>query len=254
MLEKVIKYFRKPAVSLEDGRVALERDYEIHPTMENFKLPLSRNVIKQTIRNKYDFIEFVNEYKNDQTKIFYTDKDVQAVFNYPTVDKADYADSYCIMPIVRTVDVYKLLDSLDRDLSQKGFIRLLKRLEPYITSFDGKNVDDMDIIELAENLQATTNVNSIQRNTGKSFTLDVEVRSGNSNITIPRYITFEIPLFQNDIALKARFDVELFLEIKESEFVINLVCYKTDQTIEETLREFITQIQNGCNGVESFQV
>jgi len=126
--------------------------------------------------------------------------------------------------------------------------------EPYIVWFDGRNVDDMDIIELAENLQATTNVNSIQRNTGKSFTLDVEVRSGNSNITIPRYITFNIPLFQNDIALKTRFDVELFLEIKDSEFVINLVCYKTDQTIEETLRELIIQIQNGCNGVESFMI
>ncbi len=254
MFEKVMKYFRKPAVNLEDGRVALEKDYELHHTMSNFKLPLQRNIIQQNITNKYDFIEFVNEYKNEQTKIFYNEKVVKAVFNYPTKDKADYEDSFCMMHIDKTLDVQVLLDSLENDLTQKQFIRLLKRLEPYIVGFDGKSVDDMDIIELAENLQATTNVNSILRNTGKSFTLDVEIKTGNSNITIPRYITFEIPLFKNDIALRTRFDVELFLDVKESKFTINMMCYKTEQTIEETLREFITQIQNGCNGVESFMV
>jgi len=254
MFENLMKYFRKPAVSLEDGRVVVENDYKLINTEENFRLPLNRNVIKQNISNKYDFIEFVNEYKNDQTKIFYDEKQVTAVFNYPLADKADYSDSTCTMQITKTAEALSLINALERNISQRDFIRLLKRLEPYIVGFDNKSIDDVDIIELAENLQATTNINSIQRNTGKSFTVDAEVRSGNRNITVPRYIVFEIPLFKNDIALKAIFPVELFLEVEDNHFIVNLVCYQTDRIVEETLRELITQIQNGCDGVESFMV
>ncbi len=52
---------------------------------------------------------------------------------------------------------------LDRDLTQKDFIRILKRLESCIKGFDGKEVADMDIIEIAENLQATNLMKSLRK-------------------------------------------------------------------------------------------
>lgn len=253
MLKTILGLFQKPSEILEDGRVIIHENYEV-TTPQNFALPIERNVIQQSIVNKYDFIDFVNEYKGDKTKIFFDDKSVKAVFNYPLCDEADHGDSYCKMLLHKTVDAIEFMNVLDKPLSQKQFIRVLKRLEPYIIAFDTKTVDDMDIIEIAENLQATTNIHSIQRNASKAFMLDAEVKSGNSSMVIPRYITFELPLYKNDIQLKSQFEVELFLEVEDSQFVAQMVCYKLEQSIEEATREITIQITNGCDGVPSYMV
>ena len=176
------------------------------------------------------------------------------MFNYSTKEEADYADSYCRMILLQTIDFIEFKNHIERDLSQKEFIRILKRMEPYITAFDDKAVDDMDIIEIAENLQATKNINSIMRNTAQSFVLDTEVRAGNSELTIPRFITFKIPIYKNDLKLESEFKVELFLQGGDGGFEANLVCYKLEQTIEETVRELTTQVCNGCDNVDSFMI
>lgn len=225
MLDKLIRALQKPFETV-DKRIVVHNDYNVvGPTDINYKPPLARNVINQTILDKYDFIEFVNEYKNDQTKLFYNEKRLKAVFNYPGVDKADYADSYCSMPLVETLE--------------------------YI-EFDGKQVDDMDIIEVAENLQATKNINSVQRNTQQKFTLDVEVTAGNSQMVIPRYITFAFPVYKNDLQLKTEFTAELFLSSGEDGFEATLMCYKLEQLTEEALKELTKQVQKGLDGVDSF--
>lgn len=253
MIEKILNFMQKPTETLKDGRVAIHQNYSVNAP-KNFALPIERNVLNQRILNKYDFIDFVNEYKGDQTKIFFNENEVKAVFNYPLIDKADHGDSYSVMPLETTKDFKEFENSLENPLSQKQFIRVLKRLEPYIIAFDRKKVDDMDIIEIAENLQATTNINSVQRNAAKAFMLDAEVRAGNSNIKIPRYITFEIPLYKNDLQLKAKFDVELFLDVQDSQFAATLVCYKLDQIVEDTIRELTKQITKGCDEVDSYLV
>jgi len=250
MFEKLIKLVQRPSEQL-DGRVLVHKDYEVR-TDTNYKPPLARNVIAQTILDKYDFIEFVNEYKNKQTKLFYNEDQIKAVFNYPLEDKADYGDSYCTMGL-RYTDVFsRFVSMLDRKMSQKEFVMMLKTLEPYIVGFDGKKIDNMSIIEIAENLQATKNINSIQRNTQQKFTLDVEISTGHSEMTIPRYISFEFPIFKNDLQLKTRFEVELFLSGSDSGFEAVLVCYKLDQQKEEALKELTNQVQNGIDGVDSF--
>lgn len=248
-----LEMLQKPSEVLENGMILKHKNYE-EQTPINFKMPLQRNVIKQHIANKYDFIDFVNEYKTEQTKIFFNETTIRAIFNYPTTDKADYEDSFVEMDMVKTRDYREFVAILGKDISQKQFIRTLKRLEPYIIAFDNKKVDDMDIIEIAENLSATTNIHSVQRNTSNAFMLDAEVKTGASNITIPRYITFELPVYKNDLSLKSQFTVELFLDVKDSSFVATLECYKLEQIQEETIKELTSQICRGCTGVESFLV
>ena len=63
-----------------------------------------------------------------------------------------------------------------------------------------------------------------------------------------------MPVYKNDLKLEAQFDVELFLNADEGKFTANLVCYKLEQTIEETIRELTKQVCEGCDGVESFMV
>lgn len=256
MIEKIVKLFQKPTETDANGNVLQHENYKVERPVEAkhkyFAYPIARNVIEQSIANKYDFIEFVNEYKTPATKIFYNDQSIRAVFNYSTAEQADHGDSYAKMVLEKTRDFKEFENAIDAQLAQKQFIGLIKRLEPYITAFDDKPVDDMDIIEVAENLQASKNINSVQRNTAQTFVIDAEIRSGNSSFEIPRFITFKMPVFQNDIMLTSELKTELFITADDSGFEVTLACYKLEQSVEDTLRELTRQVQNGCNGISSY--
>lgn len=258
MIEKIIGLFQKPTEVDKNGNVLQHENYRSVKPIEQeykfFKHPIARNVIQQSIVNKEDFISFINEYKTDATKIFFNHTAIKAQFNYSTSEHADHGDSYCLMDLEHTRDFSELKRHIESDLSQKDFIRILKRMEPYIIAFDDKEVDDMDIIEIAENLQATKNINSVQRNTQQAFILDTEVRAGNSSMEIPRFITFKIPVYKNELSLQSEFKVELFLQGGDGGFIANLVCYKLEQTVDEATRELTEQVCEGCEGVKSYMV
>ncbi len=258
MIDKIIGLFQKPTEVDKNGSILQHRSYTAVQPIEHkqkyFEHPIARNVISQRIINKYDFIDFINEYKTNQTKIFYDQEHIKAVFNYSSADKADYGDSSCTMSLIMTRDFTEFHNHIEKDLSQKEFIRILKRMEPYITAFDDKQVEDMDIIEVAENLQATKNINSIQRNTQQAFILDTEVSAGNSGMTIPRFITFKMPVYKNDLSLESEFRVELFLQGGDGGFIANLACYKLEQSVDETIKELTSQVCKGCDGVDSFMI
>lgn len=258
MIDKILKMIQ-PAQDIDkNGNILQHTNYKavkpIEQEEKHFQHPIARHVIAQSIVNKYDFIEFINEYKTDATKIFYNQDHIRAKFNYSTAEKADHGDSYCLMVLEHTRDFAEFSSCIEADLSQKDFIRILKRMEPYITAFDDKAVDDMDIIEIAENLQATKNIHSVMRNTSQAFILDTEIKAGNKELMIPRFITFKMPVYRNDLKLESEFKVELFLQGGDGGFVANLVCYKLEQTIEETVRELTKQVQNGCDGIDSFMI
>lgn len=246
----------KPTAILKDGREIIHGDYKVVEDNrgKNFQHDIARHVLNQSILNKDDFIEFVKEYKTEGTKIFFNNSRIRAVFNYSMTNKADYHDSICEMQLEHTKNFEEFRSCLDRDLSQKDFIRILKRLESCITGFNGKKVDDMDIIEVAENLQATKNFQSVQRNTVQGFTVDAEVKAGNTNYTIPRYVHFVMPVYKNDLKLEIQFDCELFLEAKENSFIVNLVCYKLDEIVEKTIRDLSKDVCEKCEGVKSFMI
>lgn len=258
MLDKFLTFFQKPTTQDANEYIVTHRDYTTQPPIEHkqkfFELPIARNVINQKITSKVDFIDFINAYSTDSTKLFYTTEIIKAVFNYSTKEKADYGDSICSMPLDKTRDFDEFQNHIEQDLSQKQFIRILKRMEPYIIAFDDKLVDDMDIIEIAEHLQATKNINSVQRNTHQAFVIDAEIKAGNSNMTIPRFITFKMPIFQNDLEMEAEFRVELFLSADDRGFIANLVCYKLEQTIDEAVRKITTSVQLACSNIPSYMV
>lgn len=259
MLKEFFSAFKgdlKPVAKLEDGREVIHQDYKVAEENrgKNFEHKIARYVLKQNILNKDDFIAFVKEYKTVGTKIFFNNSRIKAIFNYTTLDKADYHDSFCEMQLENTKNFDEFKNILDRDLSQKDFIRILKRLEGCIVGFNNAKADDMDIIEVAENLQATKNFQSVQRNTLKAFTVDAEVKAGNKNYEIPRYIHFKMPIYKNDLLLEVQFDCELFLEATDGGFIANLVCYKLDEIIEKTIRDLTKDVCESCEDVSSFMI
>lgn len=246
MLEKLVSLFQKPSETLPNGKVLTHKDYNVED-LTNYKPPLARNVISQGIVNKDDFIAFCKEYKTDATKLFYNNEEVKAVFNYPTKDTADYSDSIAFMALVFTEHFKFLKSSLDKNLSQKELIRLLKRLEPFILAFDGNKTDSMDIIEIAEDLQASKNINSIQRNTSQKFVMDVEIGTSRKDIQIPRIITFEMPIYKNDLKASYGFEVELFLNLEDNGFSATLLCYKLEELIDMIAKSLTNEIRSSIN-------
>ncbi|MDO9304607.1 MAG: DUF2303 family protein [Sulfuricurvum sp.] len=255
-LKPLLDAFKTPSVSLGNGVRAIHQDYKIDDREQpyHFKAPLARHVVSQSIINKDDFIAFVTEYKTDATKLFYDDGKVKAVFNYITASEPDYGDSTALMPLIQTDDYKHYRSNNGRSISQKDFIRLLKRMEPYIVALDNKKADDMDIIEMAESLQGITTIDSIQRNASNKFSIDATVRTGKANVEIPRIITFEFPIYTNDRELTTRFETELFLSAQDGAFVAELICYNIDQLEEETRRQLTQSICDGIEGVKAFQV
>ncbi len=256
LLNSLMNAFRPPMEPLEDGSIIIHNDYKIDTAKQpiHFKPALARHVVSQKIINKDDFIGFVTEYKTDATKLFYNEGRVEAVFNYTTAEKADYGDSTATMPLVLADDYKEYRSNNVRPITQKDFIRFLKRMEPFIVALDNKKADDMDIIEMAENLQGVTTIDSIQRNASNKFTIDATVRTGKANVEIPRIITFEFPIYTNDRELTTRFETELFLSAQDGAFVAELICYNIDQLEEETRRQLTQSICDGIEDVKAFQV
>ena len=253
MLSKLANSFRPIKETISNGRVALHQDYVLDEKDKPLfqKPPIERLVLNQNIINKIDFIAFVNEYKTAGTKLFYNNSSVKAIFNYSTANEADYADSVCYMPLEETQD-FQEFKACQTQLSQKQFVRFLKRMEPFIVAFDSKVADDMDIIEMAEHLQAIKTIDSIQRNTQQKFHLDVNVQSGKSSVTLPKTITFEFPIFKNDREMSTRFETELFLSADDGALNAELICYNIDQLYEESIRELTGSILEDIDNVGAF--
>lgn len=254
IFEKIANSFRPVKEDLGNGRKVLHQDYKIDDAERpiHFKPEIARHVLNANILNKLDFIAFVNEYKTGATKLFYNDSHIKAVFNYTTKDTPDHGDSICAMSL-QTTDDYQEFKKHQTQLSQKQFVRFLKRMEPYIVAFDNKPADDMDIIEMAEHLQAIKTIDSVQRNAQQKFHLDVNIQTGKDSMTLPRIIVFEFPIFKNDRDMTTRFETELFLSADDGSLAAELICYNIDQLYEESIRELTTSILVDIDDVSAFQ-
>lgn len=254
LFNKFMDSFRPVKEDLGNGRKAIHQDYKLDEADKpiHFRPPIDRHVLNANILNKIDFIAFVNEYKTAATKLFYNDSQIKALFNYTTKEKADHGDSICAMQLQPTDD-YMEFKRHQTELSQKQFVRFLKRMEPYIVAFDNNKADDMDIIEMAEHLQAIKNIDSVQRNAQQKFHLDVNIQTGKDSMTLPRVITFEFPIFKNDREMTTRFETELFLSADDGSLAAELICYNIDQLYEESIRELTNSILNDIDDVSAFQ-
>lgn len=255
IVEKIANSFRPVKQDLGNGRIAVHQDYkeDAKDVPLHFKPDIARHVINQGIINKNDFIEFIKEYKTPATKLFYNEERIKAIFNYTTKDVADYGDSVCYMSLQTTEDFQEFKVHQKKQMMQKTFVRFLKRMEPFIVAFDNKPADDMDIIEMAEHLQAIKTIDSVQRNAQQKFHLDVNISTGKSSMTLPKVIVFEFPIFKNDRELTTRFESELFLSADDGALNAELICYNIDHLYEESIRELTHSILNSIEDVSAFQ-
>ena len=242
----------KPIVQLAGEQTAVHNSYKIVETPSDYKTEKpKRTVIKQSIKNKDDFIEFVKEYKEEGTKLFYGDNYVKAVFNYSQKEEPDFCDSSALLGL-ETTSYFRAFSSVanGKKISQKEFIKILKELEAAIKSHDA-----IEIVQLAQSLQSVTKVSSMITNTSRAVMIDAEVRGGNKeNITLPPKLVFSLPIYKNDIGTLTDFEVEIFAEFEGNEFGLNLICYRMEEIVDNATREMLKGIMESLDGVKAYQI
>lgn len=252
MSEEKSKYVVPSIVLDESKRVVL--------THQDYKLPDS--LLKEPLRNKYtvdaldvdSFVDLVNEYKEPTSKLFFDDKSIKCVVDFNSKDKAEFCEKRINLGLGVTPFFKAFEESVGKNLGQRDFVFLLKSLFAYITAIDGKPNDNMDVIELAESLQAVKKFDSVQKNASSKISLDVEIKSGaKETIQMPKNITFTLPVYEADTEVKSKFECELFVTIDEEKFGLKLVCYTAEASRREALGEIVSKISQKCENVKAFK-
>lgn len=252
MQEKESKYVVPSVVLDEDKRAILRhQDYGI-----------SEVLLKEPLRNKYtvdaldvdSFVDLVNEYKEPNSKLFFDDKSIKCIVDFNSKDKAEFCEKRINLGLGYTPFYETFAASVGKNLGQREFVFLLKSLFMFISDIDGRANDDMDVIELAESLQAVKKFDSVQKNTSSKISLDVEIKSGaKETISIPKTITFTLPVYEADTEIRGEFKCELFVSIDEERFGLKLVCYTAEVSRREVLSKIVSKISERCEGVKAYK-
>ena len=152
MQEEKNKYV-VPSVSVDEAKRAI---------LQHTDYRLVESLLKEPLRNKYtidaldvdSFVDLVNEYKEPVSKLFFDDKSIKCIVDFNSKDKAEFCEKRINLGLGVTPFFKAFEGSVGKNLSQRDFVFLLKSLFMFITAIDGKPNDNMDVIELAESLQA----------------------------------------------------------------------------------------------------
>ena len=252
MQEEKNKYV-VPSVSVDEAKRAI---------LQHTDYRLVESLLKEPLRNKYtvdaldvdSFVDLVNEYKEPNSKLFFDDKSIKCVIDFSSKDKAEFCEKRINLGLDFTPFYEAFNQSVGKNLGQRDFVFLLKSLFAYITAIDGKPNDNMDVIELAESLQAVKKFDSVQKNTSSKISLDVEIKSGaKETIQMPKNITFTLPVYEADTEIRGEFKCELFVSIDEERFGLKLVCYTAEVSRREVLSKIVSKISERCEGVKAFK-
>ena len=252
MQEEENKYV-VPSVSVDEAKRAIivHKSYDI-----------DQKLLKEPLRNKYtvdaldvdSFVDLVNEYKEPSSKLFFDDKSIKCIVDFNSKDKAEFCEKRINLGLGVTPFFYTFNKNVGETLGQREFVFLLKSLFMFISDIDGKANDDMDVIELAESLQAVKKFDSVQKNTSSKISLDVEIKSGaKETISIPKTITFTLPVYEADTEVRGEFKCELFVSIDEERFGLKLVCYTAEVSRREVLSKIVSKISERCEGVKAYK-
>ena len=232
----------EPLVKLHDGAFLYHNDYNLD---KSFHLP-DRVILKKGITKKDDFIRFVNKYKATGTSIFYNTNSVTAVFNYPEPNNPDWGDSVAQLDLEKTSQFRALESVLKGKINQKQFIFLLKTLTEYIGG-----ISAVDAVKLAENLKAVKEIHSINTNLDKTI-LQADTVGALGDIVIPKGIDFTLPVFKADSDFTEKFHLEIFIEVSDGGFEIELKCWTFEEQLENASSKFVTQIIEQIEGVPAY--
>lgn len=223
-----------------NGLPFVHRDYTL---AENcLKEPLNRGFYL-SVEDKESFVALVEEYKQENSKIFYNFKNISASLDFHTKEAQCFNNRIVALELEKHPFYLAFLNHLKQPLNQRDFVAFLKTF--YVFLKEGANtMSGLDLVELSTHLSASSKIDSVQKHASASFCIATTIKSGaKEEVDIPSKLVFEFQMLscsQKTITL----EIELFITLKENSFEIRLVCYDREIKEEEVLKEFVEELKS----------
>ncbi|MDE5602628.1 MAG: DUF2303 family protein [Helicobacter sp.] len=222
-----------------NGLHFLHKDYSL--AEDSLKEPLNRG-FDLKVDDKESFVALVQEYKQDNSKIFYNFKKIDAYLDFHTKESQCFNKRVIELGLEKHPFYQAFLDNLNQPLSQRGFVAFLKSF--YVFLDPSNTMSGLDLIDLSTHLNAVKNIDSIQKHTSASFCLSTTIKSGaKEEVEIPSKLTFAFQMLKASDK-KVTLEIELFITLKENSFEIRLVSYDIQIKEESVLKEFINELKS----------
>lgn len=199
-----------------------------------------------SVEDKESFVALVEEYKQENSKIFYNFKNISASLDFHTKEAQCFNNRIVALELEKHPFYLAFLNHLQQPLNQRDFVAFLKTF--YVFLKEGANtMSGLDLVELSTHLNATSKIDSIQKHTNASFSLSTTIKSGaKEEVDIPSKLVFEFQMLscgQKTITL----EIELFITLKENSFEIRLVSYDREIKEQEVLKGFVEELKSEVN-------
>lgn len=240
-MEQETRVFKTIIPSAEiNGLHFVHKDYLL--AEEALKNPLNRGFCLK-VEDKESFVALVQEYKQENSKVFYNFENISAFLDFHTKESQCFNKRVVELKLEKHPFYEAFLNNLNHCLNQRDFIAFLKSF--YLFLKEGANaMSGLDLIELSTHLSASSKIDSVQKHTSSSFCIATTIKSGaKEEVEIPSKLTFEFQMLKaspRSIIL----ELELFITLKENNFEITMVCYDIKIKEEAVLKEFINELKN----------
>ncbi|WP_300827067.1 DUF2303 family protein [Helicobacter sp. UBA3407] len=239
-MEKETKVFQTTIPSVEvDGYHFLHKDY--HLAEECLKEPINKG-FSIKVDDKESFVALVQEYKQENSKIFYNFQSVKAKIDFHKKEAQCFNNRLIELSLERHPFYEEFLKQLNMPLSQRDFIAFLKSFYMFLKPSENA-ISGIDLIDLSTHLSASSKIDSVQKHTSSSFCLATTIKSGaKEEVEIPSKLVFEFQMLgasEKTITL----ELELFINLKESSFEIKMMCYDIKVKEEAVLKSFIDALK-----------
>lgn len=151
------------------------------------------------------FIDYVNDFKNDETVCFAGRHEIKIIFNYHTKDKASWGSHVAIFKIEKSQRWRIWEEAHNKWMSQKRFA-------DFLDSGLNEIIDpaQAEILTLVKNFRATTSYEFDSEASpcgGENLTFRKTTKGGSSkkaDLYVPEYITLALQPFENLVVLNDR--------------------------------------------------
>lgn len=223
-----------------NGLHFVHKDYSL--SEDTLKEPLNNRGFNLKVDDKESFVALVQEYKQENSKIFYNFNKVSAFLDFHTKESQCFNKRIVELELENHPFYQAFLGNLNQPLNQRDFVAFLKSFYIFLT--EGKNtMNGLDLIDLSTHLSASSKIDSVQKHTSSSFCLSTTIKSGaKEEVEIPSKLTFTFQMLKASLK-SITLEIELFIALKENSFEIRLVSYDRKIREEEVLKEFIEELK-----------
>lgn len=223
-----------------NGLPFVHKDYTL--AQDCLKEPLNRG-FHLNVEDKESFVALAEEYKQENSKIFYNLKNISAYLDYHTKEKQCFNNRIVTLKLEPHPIYLAFLDNLKQPLNQRDFVTFLKTFYVFLKE-DANVMSGLDLVELSTHLSASSKIDSVQKHASASFCIATTIKSGTKEeVDIPSKLVFKFQMLSCSNKT-ITIEVELFITLKENSFEIRLVCYDIQIREEAVLKEFIDELKS----------